>query len=140
MAKIKSVQVADPGVAFILEFDQGDIPTGSLLTDLTIIATVTDNSVVSTPSFSVTAQFSNTSNPITDTNLVLILPFGDSTWAPNHNMSVSVILRSTSVPRLNTIVIPNVPAVSQAGSFTYSVSAPRTAGFIGSLRRLFGLE
>jgi hypothetical protein len=141
MAKIKSVQVADPGVAFILEFDPGDIPTGARLTDLGITATVTDNSIASTPSFSVTARFSNASNPITDNSLVLILPFGDSTWAPGHNMSVSVTLNSTSVPSLNGVLIPVVSAISQSGSFTYSVSTPQApAGFFGVLRRLFGLE
>lgn len=140
MAKIKSVQVADPGVAFVLAFDNGDIPSGSRLTDLTIIATVVDSSVANSPSFSVTTQFSNASNPITDTNLVLILPFGDSSWAANHNMSVSVTLRSSSVPSLNGLLIPAVEAVSQSGSFTYSVGAPQAIGFIESLKRLFGLQ
>ncbi len=140
MARINKVQVADPGVAFTLSFDVGDIPTGSRLTDISITATVQDNSVTGTPSFSVTTAFSNLANPITDTTLVIIMPFGDSTWASGHNMVVSVALHSVSVPNLNSLVIPSAGATSQSGEFDYTVAALPAASLKQSLKRFFGLK
>lgn len=140
MARINKVQVADPGVAFTLSFDVGDIPAGSKLTDITITATVQDNSATGTPSFSVMTAFSNLTNPITDTTLVIIMPFGDSTWAAGHNMVVSVTLHSVSVPNLNNLAIPTVGATSQSGEFDYTVTTLSTFSLKQSLKRVFGLK
>lgn len=87
MAKIKSVQAADPGVGFVLDLTD-ELTGGRTLPNLTVIVRVSDSVSTYNSTIKINDTVSNTDN-VANPSLVFIAPFGDTRYAGGQNLSIS---------------------------------------------------
>lgn len=117
MAKIKSVQAADPGVGFVLEFDNGELSGGNVLPNLLVALTITTPQGISTSSVSVTNTISDT-DPYVTPYMVFVVPFGDTAYAPGQQLTIAFNVTYTRSSNVVTLINNYSETVeAQGGSF-----------------------
>lgn len=117
MAKIKSVQAADPGVGFVLEFDNGELSGGNTLPNLVVNLSVnTPQGGVCTSSVSIANTISDTDNSSTPT-MVFVVPFGDTAYAPGQQLTINFNITYSTDTQKVTLITYSETVQSQGGSF-----------------------
>lgn len=117
MAKIKSVQAADPGVGFLLEFDNGELSGGNTLPNLVVNLSInTPQGGVCTSSVSIANTISNTDNSSIPT-MVFVVPFGDTAYAPGQMLTINFNVTYSSGSQLTTLLSYSETVQSQGGNF-----------------------
>jgi hypothetical protein len=87
MAKIKSVQAADPGVGFVLDLTD-ELSNGRTLPNLQVILTVSDNVNTYISTAHINNTISNTDS-VANPSQVFIIPFGDTRYAGGQSLSIN---------------------------------------------------
>lgn len=114
-ARVGDAKAADPGIGFTLNFDS------ALGHSLKVVITMSDLKQPGNGSYQSEVAILN---DITDTELVFVVPFGDTAYAPSNLLSFKIDLYSPydNKNSLNTPLTGVV--IGEKGSFSFSTSVP----------------
>lgn len=110
--RVNSVKAADPGLGFTLNFDQ------ALNDSLKVMITLTDSQTSHPYQSEVTLL-----NPISDQELVFVVPFGDNAYAPSNCLSFQIDLYWPNDAKTPNETLTGV-VMGEKGVFNFSTSVP----------------